>query len=104
MERYTRILLLWLYALVRGLEQQVEGFLFGTRLTRVTRFQKLDGNIVGRLKFFDDILAYGKGVVGHNCQRAWASRRLSRWSSRRTTTGRGCRRGRWSVAGSQQPG
>ncbi len=37
MERYTRLLLLFLYSLTRGLGRRVEGFLFGTRLTRVTR-------------------------------------------------------------------
>ena len=37
MERYTRLLLLFLYALAEGLERRVEGFVFGTRLTRVTR-------------------------------------------------------------------
>jgi uncharacterized protein with von Willebrand factor type A (vWA) domain len=37
MERYTRLLLLFLYALAEGLEQRVEAFVFGTRLTRVTR-------------------------------------------------------------------
>ncbi len=37
MERYTRLLLLFLYSLSRGLIGRVEGFLFGTRLTRVTR-------------------------------------------------------------------
>ena len=37
MERYTRLLLLFLHALSRGLDRRVEVFLFGTRLTRVTR-------------------------------------------------------------------
>ena len=37
MERYTRLLLLFLYALTRGLNGRIEAFLFGTRLTRVTR-------------------------------------------------------------------
>jgi hypothetical protein len=37
MERYTRLLLLFLHALSRGLGGRVEVFLFGTRLTRVTR-------------------------------------------------------------------
>jgi len=37
MERYTRLLLLFLYALSRGLGGRIEGFLFGTRLTRITR-------------------------------------------------------------------
>jgi uncharacterized protein with von Willebrand factor type A (vWA) domain len=37
MERYTRLLLLFLHALAEGLEQRVEAFVFGTRLTRVTR-------------------------------------------------------------------
>jgi uncharacterized protein with von Willebrand factor type A (vWA) domain len=37
MERYTRLLLLFLYSLARGLDRRVEVFLFGTRLTRVTR-------------------------------------------------------------------
>lgn len=37
MERYTRLLLLFIHALSQGLRGRVEAFLFGTRLTRVTR-------------------------------------------------------------------
>lgn len=37
MERYTRLLLLFAYGLAEGLDQAVEAFVFGTRLTRVTR-------------------------------------------------------------------
>ncbi len=37
MERYTRLLLQFIYGLAEGLEQQVEAFVFSTRLTRVTR-------------------------------------------------------------------
>lgn len=37
METYTRTILLFLYALSRALPARVETFLFGTRLTRVTR-------------------------------------------------------------------
>lgn len=37
MERYTRLLLHFLYSLAGGLSQRVELFLFSTRLTRVTR-------------------------------------------------------------------
>ncbi len=37
MERYTRLLLHFLYSLTAGLDQRVETFLFGTRLTRITR-------------------------------------------------------------------
>lgn len=37
MERYTRLLLFFLYGLARGLDRRVEAFLFGTRLTRITR-------------------------------------------------------------------
>lgn len=37
MERYTRILLHFIYSLSRGLEQTVEAFVFSTRLTRITR-------------------------------------------------------------------
>jgi hypothetical protein len=37
MERYTRLLLLLAYGLARSLPQTVESFVFGTRLTRVTR-------------------------------------------------------------------
>jgi uncharacterized protein len=36
MERYTRLLLLFMYGLAEGLDRRVEGFLFGTRLTRIT--------------------------------------------------------------------
>ena len=37
MERYTRLLLHFIYSLAEGLDQQVEAFAFSTRLTRITR-------------------------------------------------------------------
>ena len=37
MERYTRLLIHFLYTLAEGMEQRVETFTFGTRLTRITR-------------------------------------------------------------------
>jgi len=37
MERYTRLLLHFIYSLAKGLTQQVEAFVFSTRLTRITR-------------------------------------------------------------------
>ncbi len=37
MDLYTRLLLLFAYGLAEGLAQQVEAFVFGTRLTRITR-------------------------------------------------------------------
>jgi uncharacterized protein with von Willebrand factor type A (vWA) domain len=37
MERYTRLLLHFIYGLTLGLDQPVESFVFGTRLTRITR-------------------------------------------------------------------
>ena len=37
MERYTRLLLHFIYSLTRGLDQRVEAFLFGTRLTYISR-------------------------------------------------------------------
>jgi uncharacterized protein with von Willebrand factor type A (vWA) domain len=37
MERYTRMLLHFIYTLARGLDQKVEAFVFSTRLTRITR-------------------------------------------------------------------
>lgn len=37
MERYTRLLVHFLYSLASGMEQRVEVFTFGTRLTRITR-------------------------------------------------------------------
>ena len=40
MERYTRLLLHFTYTLVVSLDQKVETFLFGTRLTRITRHMK----------------------------------------------------------------
>lgn len=46
MERCTRLLLLFLYALSRRLGSRIEGFLFGTRLTRVTR--ELEGRDPGQ--------------------------------------------------------
>lgn len=37
MERYTRLLLHFIYSLTFGLDQPVESFVFGTQLTRITR-------------------------------------------------------------------
>ena len=37
MERYTRMLLLFVYGLASGAQRRVEAFVFGTRLTRITR-------------------------------------------------------------------
>jgi hypothetical protein len=37
MERYTRLLLQFIYSLSEGLHQRVEAFVFSTRLTRITR-------------------------------------------------------------------
>lgn len=37
MERYTRLLLHFIYGLTAGLDQSVESFVFGTQLTRITR-------------------------------------------------------------------
>jgi uncharacterized protein with von Willebrand factor type A (vWA) domain len=37
MERYTRLLLHFIYGLAQSLHQPVEAFVFGTRLTRITR-------------------------------------------------------------------
>jgi uncharacterized protein with von Willebrand factor type A (vWA) domain len=37
MERYTRLLLHFIYSLSEGLHQKVEAFVFSTRLTRITR-------------------------------------------------------------------
>ncbi|MCI0399665.1 MAG: VWA domain-containing protein [Chloroflexi bacterium] len=37
MERYTRLLLHFIYSLAEGLDQVVEAFVFSTRLTRITR-------------------------------------------------------------------
>jgi len=37
MERYSRLLLHFIYGITRGLEQPVEAFVFSTRLTRITR-------------------------------------------------------------------
>ena len=37
MEQYTRLLLYFLYSLAQGLSQDVEAFVFSTRLTRITR-------------------------------------------------------------------
>jgi uncharacterized protein with von Willebrand factor type A (vWA) domain len=38
MERYTRLLLHFIYTLSEGLDQKVEAFVFSTRLTRITRY------------------------------------------------------------------
>jgi uncharacterized protein with von Willebrand factor type A (vWA) domain len=37
MERYSRLLLHFIYSLAKGLEQEVEAFVFSTHLTRITR-------------------------------------------------------------------
>ena len=37
MERYARLLLHFIYSLAKGLEQEVEAFVFSTHLTRITR-------------------------------------------------------------------
>jgi uncharacterized protein with von Willebrand factor type A (vWA) domain len=37
MERYTRLLLLFIYGLAEGLDRHIEAFVFATRLTRITR-------------------------------------------------------------------
>lgn len=44
MERYTRLLLHFIYSLTGGLDQRVEAFLFGTRLTYVSRHMR-DRNV-----------------------------------------------------------
>jgi uncharacterized protein with von Willebrand factor type A (vWA) domain len=44
MERYTRLLLHFIYSLTTGLDQPVESFVFSTRLTRITR-QLRDRNV-----------------------------------------------------------
>ena len=46
MERYSRLLLHFIYGLSKGLEQRVEIFIFSTRLTRITR--QLKNNSVGQ--------------------------------------------------------
>lgn len=51
MERYSRLLIHFIYSLAVGLEQQVEAFVFGTRLTRITR--ELKGRDVDRA--LDDV-------------------------------------------------
>ena len=40
MERYTRLLLHFIYSLTQGLKQRVEAFAFGTRLTRLSRHMR----------------------------------------------------------------
>jgi uncharacterized protein with von Willebrand factor type A (vWA) domain len=46
MERYTRLLLHFIYSVTAGLDQPVEAFVFSTRLTRITR--QLRGHAVER--------------------------------------------------------
>jgi uncharacterized protein with von Willebrand factor type A (vWA) domain len=46
MERYTRLLLHFIYSVTAGLDQPVEAFVFSTRLTRITR--ELRGRDVDR--------------------------------------------------------
>ena len=48
MERYTRLLLHFIYSLTFGLGQPVESFVFSTRLTRITR--QLRRNMDGSLR------------------------------------------------------
>lgn len=49
MEVYTRVLLQFVYGLVQGTESRVEAFVFGTRLTRITRYLQ-EGNPEGALR------------------------------------------------------
>ena len=46
MERYARLLLHFIYSLAKGLEQEVEAFVFSTHLTRITR--QLHGKEIDR--------------------------------------------------------
>ncbi len=46
MERYARLLLHFIYSLAKGLEQEVEAFVFSTQLTRITR--QLRGKAIDR--------------------------------------------------------
>jgi len=82
MERYTRILLHFIYGMKAGLTQRVEAFVFSTRLTRITRplqIRDLDialknvgelvhdwagGTRIGEsLKYFN--FEWGRRVLGH---------------------------------------
>ena len=82
MERYTRLLLHFVYGLTLGLNQPVESFVFGTRLTRITRHLEYEdveqalrevsgavhdwagGTRIGEsLKAFNFI--WGRRVLGH---------------------------------------
>jgi len=82
MERYTRLLLHFVYGLSLGLDQPVESFVFGTRLTRITRhlehedveqaLREVSGAVVDwaggtrigeSLKGFN--FSWGRRVLGH---------------------------------------
>jgi len=82
MERYTRLLLHFVYGLSLGLDQPVESFVFGTRLTRITRhlehedveqaLREVSGAVVDwaggtrigeSLKDFN--FSWGRRVLGH---------------------------------------
>ncbi len=82
MERYTRLLLHFVYGLTFGLGRPVESFVFGTRLTRITRHLEYEdveqalrevsgavqdwagGTRIGEsLKVFN--FAWGRRVLGH---------------------------------------
>ncbi|MEX1246700.1 MAG: VWA domain-containing protein [Thermoanaerobaculia bacterium] len=82
MERYTRLLLLFLHALSEGLEGRTETFLFGTRLTRITREisgkapEEALANVAGAVPDWSGGTRIGEAL--HEFNFRWGRRVLSR--------------------------
>ena len=81
MERYTRLLLHFVYGLTQGLGQRVEAFAFGTRLTRLSRHLR-DRDIERALAGVSNaVLDWSGGTRIGDCVRAfnydWARRVMS---------------------------
>ena len=69
MERYTRLLLHFIYSLAGGLEQRVEVFVFSTHLTRITR--QLRHRDIERA--LEEVAGIGDGLVRRHAHRRRAA-------------------------------
>jgi uncharacterized protein with von Willebrand factor type A (vWA) domain len=82
MERYTRLLLHFIYSLTKGLEHSVEAFVFGTRLTRISRQLELKDVDLSMKEITRSVPDWSGGTrIGANLKKFnyhWARRILSR--------------------------
>lgn len=82
MERYTRLLLHFVYSLARGLDQPVEAFVFSTHLTRITRqlrhrsVERALGEVAGVVHDWSGGTRIGESLRSFNYD--WARRVLGR--------------------------